>query len=151
MSSRMASALLTGSIFALFSCSRDDNSGGVHSTTPPVTQASDVSFWLTKGDQTVLLQRQNTTLLFGTNANSNPYIDVDSTQTFQTVDGFGYTLTGGSAHVISQMDAIGKGALLKELFGKDSSAIGISYLRLYIAPWAEPCLLTTIMYMHNIL
>jgi glucosylceramidase len=24
-------------------------------------------------------------------------IDVDSTQTFQTIDGFGYTLTGGSA------------------------------------------------------
>jgi glucosylceramidase len=133
MSTRMVSALLIGSIFALFSCSRDNNSGGVHSTTtPPVTQASDVSFWLTKGDQTVLLQRQNTTLLFGTNANSNSYIDVDSTQTFQTVDGFGYTLTGGSAHVISQMDAIGRAAILKELFGKDSSAMGISYLRLSI-------------------
>jgi glucosylceramidase len=93
---------------------------------------TDVSFWFTKGDQTVLLQRQNTTLLFGTNANNNSFIDVDSTKTFQTVDGFGFTLTGGSAHVISQMDAISKAALLKELFGNDSSAIGISYLRLSI-------------------
>jgi len=132
MRTRMASAVLIGSILALFSCSRDNNSDGGQGTTPPVTQASDVSFWLTKGDQTVLLQRQNTLLLFGTNANSNPFIDVDSTITFQTVDGFGYTLTGGSAHVISQMDAIGRAALLKELFGKDSSAIGISYLRLAI-------------------
>jgi len=133
MRTRMASAVLIGSILALFSCSRDNNSDGGQGTTPPgTTPMSDVSFWLTKGDQTVLLQRQNTTLLFGTNANSNPYIDVDSTQTFQTVDGFGYTLTGGSAHVISQMDAIGKAAILKELFGKDSSAMGISYLRLSI-------------------
>src|SRR5450432_426910 len=132
MRTRMASAVLIGSILALFSCSRDNNSDGGQGTTPPVTQASDVSFWLTKGDQTVLLQRQNTPLLFGTNANSNPFIDVDSTITFQTVDGFGYTLTGGSAHVISQMDAIGRAAILKELFGKDSSAMGISYLRLSI-------------------
>jgi len=132
MRTRMASAVLIGSILALFSCSRDNNSDGGQGTTPPVTQASDVSFWLTKGDQTVLLQRQNTLLLFGTNANSNPFIDVDSTITFQTIDGFGYTLTGGSAHVISQMDAIDKAAILKELFGKDSSAMGISYLRLSI-------------------
>ncbi len=61
-----------------------------------------------------------------------PFIDVDSTQTYQTIDGFGFTLTGGSAHVISQMDAISKASLLKELFGNDSSSIGISYLRLSI-------------------
>jgi glucosylceramidase len=133
MRTGMASTVLIGSILILFSCSRDNNSDGSQGTPPPGTiRVSDVSFWFTKGDQTVLLQRQNTTLLFGTNANNNSFIDVDSTKTFQTVDGFGYTLTGGSAHVISQMDAIGKAALLKELFGNDSSAIGISYLRLSI-------------------
>jgi glucosylceramidase len=133
MRTGMASAVLIGSILALLSCSRDNNSDAGQGTTPPgTTGMSDVSFWLTKGDQTVLLQRQNTTLLFGTNANSNSFIDVDSTITFQTVDGFGYTLTGGSAHVIGQMDAISKAALLKELFGNDSSAMGISYLRLSI-------------------
>src|SRR5580692_10379556 len=120
------------SILTLFSCSRDNNSGN-GGTTPPVTsQASDVSYWLTKGDQTVLLQKQNVHLLFGTNVNSYPFIDVDSTQTFQTIDGFGFTLTGGSAYVINQMDAISKAALLKELFGSDSLSIGISYLRLSI-------------------
>ena len=93
---------------------------------------SDVDFWLTKGDQTVLLQKQNADLLFGTTANSNPFIDVDSTQTFQTVDGFGFTLTGGSAFVINKMDANSKASLLSELFGNGSSGIGISYLRLSI-------------------
>jgi glucosylceramidase len=95
-------------------------------------QPSDVSYWLTKGDQTVLLQKQNVLLLFGNNANTYPFVDVDSTQTFQTVDGFGFTLTGGSAYVINQMDAVSKASLLKELFGSDSLSVGISYLRLSI-------------------
>src|SRR5579864_1678891 len=117
----------------LFSCSRDgskDNSGDTTSTL--TTPTSDVDFWLTKGDQTVLLQKQNTELLFGTMANGNPFIDVDSTQTFQTIDGFGFTLTGGSAYVINKMDPNSKAALLNELFGNSSSGIGISYLRLSI-------------------
>jgi glucosylceramidase len=128
----IASAVYIFSILMLFSCSRDNNSGNSGGTTPPVTQSSDVSYWLTKGDQTVLLQRQNVSLLFGTNANNYPFIDVDSTQTFQTIDGFGFTLTGGSAYVINQMDAISKASLLRELFGNDSLSIGISYLRLSI-------------------
>ena len=128
-----ASAVLISSILALLSCSRNNNSGGGPGTGSTGTnQMSDVSFWLTEGNPMVLFQRQNSALLFGTNANSNQFIDVDSTQTYQTIDGFGFTLTGGSAHVISQMDAISKASLLKELFGNDSSSIGISYLRLSI-------------------
>ena len=126
-------AVLICSSLVLVSCSRDggkDNSRDTTSTGP--NPASDVDFWLTKGDQTVLLQKQNAELLFGTTANSNPFIDVDSTQTFQTVDGFGFTLTGGSAFVINKMDANSKAALLNELFGSGSSGIGISYLRLSI-------------------
>jgi glucosylceramidase len=129
----MVSVVLICSILSLFSCSRENNSGNSGGTTPPGTgKASDVSYWLTKGDQTVLLQKQNVSLLFGTSTNSYPFIDVDSTQTFQTVDGFGFTLTGGSAYVINQMDAGSKASLLKELFGNDSLSIGISYLRLSI-------------------
>ena len=117
----------------LFSCSRDGSSdNNVRDTTSTGTTTSDVDFWLTKGDQTVLLQKQNTALLFGTTTNSNPFIDVDSTQTFQTVDGFGFTLTGGSAYVINKMDPNSKTSLLNELFGTGSSGIGISYLRLSI-------------------
>jgi len=98
----------------------------------PPSGTNDVSFWRTDGDQSVLLQRQTTVLSFETKANSYPIIDVDSTQTFQTVDGFGFTLTGGSASVINQMNAASRNALLKELFGSDSSSISISYLRLSI-------------------
>ena len=93
---------------------------------------NDMSFWLTTADQGSLLQKQSSTLTFGTNSNAYPNIDVDSTQKFQTIDGFGYTLTGGSAYVINQMSTESKSALLQELFGNDSTSIGISYLRLSI-------------------
>ena len=110
----------------IFACSKKLSMGNVN---PP---PNDVDFWLTKSDQSVLLQKQSTVLSFGTTSNSNTNIDVDTTQLFQTIDGFGYTLTGGSAYVINQLNATDKANLLKELFGNDTNSIGISYLRISI-------------------
>ena len=122
------------SLFVIFfSCSKSSSSGsGTTVHPPPPVQANDVEFWLTKSDQSVLLQKQSTILSFGTTANSYTNIDVDTTQTYQTIDGFGYTLTGGSAYVINLLNAADKAKLLKELFGNDSASIGISYLRISI-------------------
>ena len=52
--------------------------------------------------------------------------------TYQTMDGFGYTLTGGSAGHIIRMDAGSRDALLKELFATDDTSLGVSYLRVSI-------------------
>ncbi len=101
--------------------------GGGVIITPPAT--NDMAYWLTKANQTTLLEKQSVTLSFSTAANSNQTIDVDSTQQFQTVDGFGYTLTGGSATLINNMAAPEKNNLLREFFGNDPSSIGVSYLR----------------------
>ena len=114
-----------------------NKSTGSDTNPPPVTQpptpvTNDVNFWLTRSDETVLLQKQTTLLSFGTVSNSNPFIDVDTTQTFQSIDGFGYTLTSGSASVINSLSAGARTALLRELFSNDENAIGISYLRLSI-------------------
>ncbi|WP_423148493.1 glycoside hydrolase family 30 protein [Rubrolithibacter danxiaensis] len=101
--------------------------------TPPTTPVkSDVTFWLTKGDKSALLQKQNINLVFKAGTNNNPTIEVDTTQSFQTIDGFGYTLTGGSATLINGLASAEKDALLKELFSTDSAAIGVSYLRISI-------------------
>ena len=97
---------------------------------PPVV-VSDVEVWLTKSDQSALLQKQ-AGLAFGTSSNSNASIEIDSTQTYQTIDGFGYTLTGGSAMLINQLNSNDKSTLLKELFGNDPNSIGISYLRISV-------------------
>jgi len=91
-----------------------------------------MEFWLTTGDQSSLLAKQNTVLSFGTISNINPFIDIDTIQTFQTIDGFGYTLTSGSADVINSLGAGPRATLLRELFSNDENAISISYLRISI-------------------
>ena len=111
-------------------CSKKTN-GDDTTTLPPPPAINEVDFWLTKGDQSVLMQKQSTILSFGTVANSNATITVDTTQKYQTIDGFGYTLTSGSATLINS-PGTAKAALLQELFGNAPNAIGISYLRISI-------------------
>ena len=117
-------------LFIFSCCKKPISSGGGTTPPPPPVANNDVDFWLTY--QSTLLQKQTGILSFGTTANAAPFIDVDSTQVFQTVDGFGYTLTGGSAYVINRLSAAEKTNLLQELFGSGSNSIGVSYLRLSI-------------------
>jgi len=99
--------------------------------TPKPSAANEADIWLTKADQTVLLEKQLGTIIsFGTASNGYPSLDIDENIKYQAVDGFGYTLTGGSAQLISQMDAGSRAALLNELFTRDDRSIGISYLRI---------------------
>jgi glucosylceramidase len=98
---------------------------------PPVTVRK-ADYWITKGNASVLLAKQATPLSFSTETNNLPVVDIDSTQTFQTVEGFGYTLTGGSAYLINRLNSAEKNALLQELFGSGDNSIKISYLRLSI-------------------
>ncbi len=93
---------------------------------------TDVQFWLTTSDQTALFKRQNIALNFEAKTNTNSTIIVDDTQSFQTIDGFGYTLTGGSASLIYGLPSDKRQALLEELFKTDSTFIGTSYLRISI-------------------
>ena len=99
---------------------------------PHSSTSSEVELWLTKGDQSQLLTKQNTTLNFSTTTNSNPTIEVDSSTKFQSIDGFGYTLTGGSASLINALPAAEKDKLLNELFADQANAIRVNYIRISI-------------------
>ncbi|MFH4966210.1 glycoside hydrolase family 30 beta sandwich domain-containing protein [Gaetbulibacter sp. M235] len=94
--------------------------------------ASDVDFWLTKGDQSVKIQKQNSNLNFNSSNNSYPNIEIDESQSYQSVEGFGFTLTGGSAQVINSLSPEKKQELLQTLFGYNNNSISISYLRVSI-------------------
>ena len=127
--------LLLASCFVFqFSCSKstDSPSNIPAPVTPPITVKSDVDSWLTNGSQSALLQKQTTVLTFGSVANNYLNIEVDTTARFQTIDGFGYTLTGGSATVINLMSPAAKNTLLQELFGLGDGSIKVSYLRISI-------------------
>ncbi|MCG2616130.1 glucosylceramidase [Terrimonas sp. NA20] len=139
MQSKRWLVMLAWMAIAQTSCGKKSGGDGGGTTPPPpdpppVTGTNDVAFWLTKGDQTALLQKQSTVLTFTSTANGSSTITVDSTQKFQTIDGFGYTLTGGSASLISGLPAAAKSTLLQELFGNGDEAapIGVSYLRISI-------------------
>ena len=122
-------------IFAQVKCSSSNDATDPPPVMPPVTPpvvTNDVDFWLTKGDQSVLLTKQSGILGFNTTSNTYANIEVNESQKYQTVDGFGYTLTGGSADVINQLNASKKNALLQELFGSGENSIGINYIRISI-------------------
>jgi glucosylceramidase len=95
--------------------------------------APDISWWLTKGDQSALLLQQKTSIPFDNKESGSLTINVDTTKKFQRIDGFGFALTGSSAWLISRMDNAAKTALLNELFSDGSKgSIGISTLRISI-------------------
>jgi glucosylceramidase len=112
-------------------CNKPGNGAGNVEIIPPPPNAG-ISYWLTTGDKSNLLSPQTTVLDFGTISNSLPVINVDSTRLFQTVDGFGYTLTSGSAHVINQLSPVARTSLLNELFSISDNSLGIEFLRIGI-------------------
>lgn len=114
----------------LLNCSKSDTKTTTP-VTPPVT-VNEVDCWLTKGDQSIKLQKQSSVIGFNTNYNSYPKITVDVNTKYQTIDGFGFTLTGGSAQVINQLNSQTKQDLLQELFGTNQTAVSINYIRLSI-------------------
>ena len=116
-------------VFVIASCGSREN------TPSPKTETSaqnEIDVWITKADETIKLQKQTSILAFTTASNSFQNIEIDPSKTYQNIDGFGYTLTGGSVEVINQLSASKKEALLQELFGNGENSIGISYLRLSI-------------------
>jgi len=93
----------------------------------------DGKLWVTTADRTTLFQKVNEDFSFAEKNTDLPVIEVDTAQQFQSIDGFGYTLTGGSAYLIHEKLTTSKRKeLLHELFSPDSTGIGVSYLRISV-------------------
>ena len=102
-----ATVFLCGILNCSKSSSAGSNNNGNNNGSDTSKKGAPVSYFVTEGNQSSLLQKQ-TDLYFSTKNNSFSFIDVDSTQPFQTIDGFGFTLTGGSAYVINKMKSISR-------------------------------------------
>ena len=61
-----------------------------------------------------------------------PTIEIDDRRTFQPIEGFGFSLTGGSAYLLAGLAAAERADLLQELFGLTDASVGLSCLRLSI-------------------
>jgi glucosylceramidase len=88
--------------------------------------------WLTNNDKSALFAKQPQGLVFNKTASADSVISVSDDERYQSIDGFGFCLTGGSAQLIVKMTPAKRAALLKELFAWDDKNIGISYLRLSV-------------------
>ncbi|HEX6770480.1 MAG TPA: glycoside hydrolase family 30 beta sandwich domain-containing protein [Acidobacteriaceae bacterium] len=93
---------------------------------------NEATLWLTKPDRSALLAEQSPKLAFSSTSPTGQIIDVDPAKTYQTMDGFGYALTGGSAMLIHHMSDAKRAALLHNLFTTDGDGIGVSYLRITV-------------------
>src|SRR5580704_12382531 len=79
-------------------------------------QEREARLWLTTPDRVAVVAPQATSLRFSSAARELPVLTVDDAQHFQTMDGFGFALTGGSAQLLMRMHAAQRAALLKQLF-----------------------------------
>ena len=92
----------------------------------------EASIWLTNPDRSALFQLQSPPTPFTNSSPASPIIDVDDTKTFQTIDGFGFAVTGGSAQLLMRMDPASRAAILHELYADDGNNIGSSYIRVSV-------------------
>ncbi|TFV95502.1 glucosylceramidase [Algoriphagus kandeliae] len=87
-------------------------------------------FWLTDPKSDILFQQTEQAI---SSSEANLRIQIDPNQSFQTMDGFGFTLSQGSAQHLLAMSEESRQTLLQELFGSGENDVRISYLRLSVA------------------
>jgi glucosylceramidase len=97
-------------------------------------QPGQIESWITNPDRSALFEKQTETVSFSekNSGRGGSTIVIDDTQQMQTIDGFGFALTGGSAELLMKMSSKERAGILKELFAYDGKNIGVSYLRLSI-------------------
>ncbi len=89
-------------------------------------------FWITSLDQSSLLKKTEIEINGIKEVEAAATIIIDTSKSFQEIDGFGYSLTGGSALHINKMSELARKALLQELFDTGENNLGVSYLRISI-------------------
>lgn len=102
----------------------------------PAQRLGEVQLWLTNADKSALFALQTPPIQVSNAGASTPgegpVIEIDDHKKFQSIDGFGFALTGGSAQHLVHMDPAKRAALLQELFSTAGNSIGVSYLRISI-------------------
>lgn len=105
---------------------------GACASTPAAHEGGAIRSWVTTGDRAQLMQAQPA-LTWSATASGGPAVVVDPAQTFQTMVGFGASVTDASAWLIqTRMTAPQRDALLRELFGRDGEGLGFDFTRVTV-------------------
>lgn len=94
--------------------------------------SAQVELWVTSPRESTRFARETHGPVFNRNPGSGPAIEVEDSRSFQSIDGFGFCLTGGSATHLQRMSSPARTELLRELFSTQGNGIGTSYLRVTI-------------------
>ena len=97
-----------------------------------LTAQIQIEAWVTNPDRSLLFQKAAEPIPFRNSGARGPVLVIDPQQRMQTIDGFGYALTGGSAELLMKMTPEARGRILRQIFATDGAHLGVSYLRLTI-------------------
>jgi glucosylceramidase len=90
---------------------------------------------VTTADGSLLLKQIENPLLTPSRLNKTIIIDtilINNQLQYQHIEGFGYTLTGGSAYLLYQLPKQQRTAILNEIFGQGANDLKVNYLRISI-------------------
>lgn len=112
-------------------CSHSDNGeeGGGKIPSGPAADG-DVHIYVTTADKSRLFEES--TADFGKPGSMSPYVvNIDPSETYQTVDGFGAAITGATCYNLMHMTSEDRTAFLKDVFSMDEG-LGSSLVRVSI-------------------
>ena len=116
------------SIFITSCVKFDENSGFSDNSNDTIPANADARLWVTNKSGTYKFKELGVEY---SDKISAATIEIDDTQAYQTIDGYGGTLTGSSAYLLTQMSADKRAETLKSLFDP-ISGIGLESLRISI-------------------
>ena len=123
--------ILWALLLVVTNCGGDDE----HPDPGPPKQPTEIGkaqLWITTGDQTRLLAKENDISITEIADSDSPTITINEAEKLQQIEGFGAALTESSAFLIQQeLNSAQRASLLEDLFHPENG-IGISYLRMTI-------------------
>jgi glucosylceramidase len=123
--------LLATALVTLCACGTGDSAPTTSAA--PAAPGLAVTTWTTTGDKTRLLAKSND-LQLQSNQTALPLrIDVDADTRYQTMVGFGASITDASAWLMqNRLSAPARQGLLQELFGQGPNDVGFGFARLTV-------------------
>ncbi len=106
---------------------------GISGITCAQTTLPEIESWITKPDRSALFERMPEKIPFSENGRGRGLpIVIDESHSMQTIDGFGFALTGGSAELMMKMSSSARKELITSLFSDQEKGIAVSFIRLTI-------------------
>lgn len=103
---------------------------GINETAAQNANPLEIEAWVTNANRSALFQQQPEKIVFGAEQGKGLPIIIDDRQEFQSMDGFGFAMTEGSAFHLNRMSSSARAQILKEMFASNDQNVGFSYIRL---------------------